>query len=72
MTRRFVLFRVEDVSGCSGTGVVADGVQFPDGVVALRWRPGPVGRPTTAVHADIASVEAVHGHGGRTHVVWLD
>lgn len=72
MTRRFVLFRTEDVSGCSGTGVVADGVQFPDGIVALRWRPGQVGRPTTTLHEDIASVEAIHGHAGRTHVVWLD
>src|SRR5579872_1239536 len=35
--RRFVLVRHEDVSGVSGTGVVAEGVAFSNGVVALQW-----------------------------------
>jgi hypothetical protein len=39
--RRFVLERDVDVSGLSGTGVVADGVVFPDGIVALHY----LGRP---------------------------
>lgn len=68
-SRRFVLERDEDVSGVSGTGTVADGVVWPDGTVALRWR-GP--RASTAVWASIADVEAVHGHDGSTRVVWLD
>jgi hypothetical protein len=67
--RRFVLVRTEDVSGVSGTGIVAHGVEFPDGTVALRWTGAYA---TTVVHDSIASVIAIHGHGGRTRVQWLD
>jgi hypothetical protein len=68
--RRFQLHRREDVSGVSGTGVVAEGVRFQDGHVAMRWVTGR--HHTTTVHASIASVKAIHGHGGRTLVKWLD
>ncbi len=67
--RAFVLERITDVSGVSGTGIVAHGVEFPDGCVALRW----VGsNPTSVVFHDngIASVQAIHGHGGKTQIVW--
>lgn len=69
--RRFHLERVEDVSGVSGVGVVAEGVQFSNGVVALHWTSE---FPTSVVfhHRGMESVEAVHGHGGKTKVVWLD
>lgn len=68
---RFELHRAQDLTGVSGVGVVADGVVFPDGVVALRWRGG---FPTSVVFHDrgIVGVEAVHGHGGATRIVWLD
>lgn len=71
MIRRFELHRTEDVSGVSGTGVVAEGVVFTDDVVALRWRSA---WPTSVVFHDrgIEAVEAVHGHGGATQIVWLD
>ena len=70
--RRFVLMRDEDVTGVSGTGVVAEGVHWTEGdVVALRWTSA---WPTSVVFHDrgIASVEAIHGHGGKTRIVWLD
>lgn len=76
--RTFTLVRTIDVSGISGTGTVAEGVEFSDGTVAVRWlidgvsevnRERGVG-PTTVVHSDIRSVEALHGHGGATQVVW--
>lgn len=71
VSRRFVLQRHHDVSGVSGTGTVADGVEFPDGTVALRWRSE---WPTSVVFHDrgVEAVEAIHGHGGNTQVVWLD
>jgi len=68
--RPFVLNRKVDATGISGTGVVAQGVEFADGVVALRW----LGDwPTSVVFHDrgYLSVEHVHGHGGNTEIVWL-
>ena len=69
--RRFQLHRRHDVSGVSGTGIVADGVLFPDGCAVLRWRKE---FPTSVVFHDrgMESIKAVHGHGGATQVVWLD
>lgn len=69
--RRFVLRRIEDVSGVSGTGIVAEGVEFSNGVVALQWTSA---FPTSVVfhQRGMESVEKVHGHGGLTEVVWLD
>lgn len=67
--RRFELHRQEDITGASGTGVVAEGVEFSTGWVALTW--------LTAVNSLvfcpwIANVEAIHGHNGATHIVWVD
>lgn len=69
--RRFVLQRDTDITGVSGTGVVAEGVEFSDGCVALRWT-GLT--PTSVVFHDrgMDSVDRVHGHSGATRVVWLD
>jgi len=65
----FVLVRDEDITGVSGTGIVAEGVEFTGGSVALRW---DTDWPTSVVFHDkgIESVEAIHGHGGKTRVVW--
>ena len=65
--RAFQLVRETDVTGVSGTGIVAEGVEFTDGTVALRW----VGKnPTSVVFHDhgIESVEAIHGHDGLTRI----
>lgn len=67
--RRFALMRDVDISAVSGTGAVADGVQFADGSVALRWRGE---HPCTSVWPDVAAVVAVHGHAGSTRVAWID
>lgn len=69
--RRFVLQRNEDVTGVSGTGIVAEGVEFSDGVVVLHW----ISQwPSSVVHYDrgMESVIHVHGHGGKTNIVWLE
>jgi hypothetical protein len=67
--RCFRLIRHHDVSGVSGTGTVAEGVQFTDGAVALRWYGD---YPTTTVWDNLDSVIAIHGHEGATEVRWLD
>lgn len=68
--KRFELFREEDVSGVSGTGVVAEGVEFSDGRVALRWLAGE--HRSTVIWDSIHSVEIIHGHDGRTIIRWMD
>lgn len=68
--RRFVLERSEDVSGVSGTGTVAEGVRFSDGIVVVRWTSSD--HRSTVVWERLESVLAIHGHDGRTIVRWLD
>lgn len=65
--RLFDLVRAEDASDVSGTGLVAWGVQFPDGVCVLRWC---VALRSTAVYASIEELEAIHGHDGKTRIEW--
>jgi hypothetical protein len=67
--RRFLLWRREDKTGVSGTGIVAEGCIFGDGTTVVRWR-GPT--RTTTVHDGIESVARVHLHGGATRVLWCD
>lgn len=63
--RLFRLIRIEDESGVSGTGHVADGVVFHDGTCALHWR---TPHTSTTVYKDIFAVRAIHGHAGKTRV----
>jgi len=65
----FGLYRHEDVTGASGTGLVATGVEFDDGTTVLRWR-GEA--PSTVVWPSLDAAQKIHGHGGRTQVVWLN
>ena len=65
----FVLVRSEDETGFSGTGMVADGVRFPDGTAVLHWR-GPLN--STTVFESLEMLEKIHGHNGKTTVVWVD
>jgi hypothetical protein len=69
--RIFRLVRDVDPTGISGTGTVAEGVEFTDGTVALRWTST---WPTSVVFHErgMESVLAIHGHGGNTRVVWVD
>lgn len=76
--KTFWLVRDEDETGISGTGVVAEGVKFLDGTTVLRWLQDGVApehqdrgvRPTTVVFESVEAVEALHGHGGKTRIVW--
>jgi hypothetical protein len=69
MMRRFTLVREEDVSGVSGTGVVAEGVLLSNNKVVLSWC-SPYHSVT--VFDTIEDLEAIHGHEGRTWIEWLD
>jgi len=64
----FGLYRHQDVTGASGTGTVAYGVRFADGTVVLRW----LGEtPSTVVWDSLDAAMRIHGHDGKTQLVWL-
>lgn len=67
--RRFDLVRDVDETGISGTGHVAEGVQWTDESVTLRWH----GEHSSVAHwRNLDHALAVHGHNGLTRVEWLD
>lgn len=63
------MHRDEDVSGVSGTGTVAAGVELPSGRVVIEWLREPSG---IVIYRDMGDAISVHGHEGRTRVVWVD
>jgi hypothetical protein len=69
LPRPFQLIRLVDHSGVSGTGVVAEGVQFSTGRVALHWVSN---EPSTTAWDSLEAMLRVHGHGGDTVLRWLE
>jgi hypothetical protein len=67
--RLFNLVRTEDVSGSSGTGVVAQGVEFDDGHAVMRWLTDTA---STAIYSSVEDIVTIHGHEGRTTVEFLE
>ncbi len=67
--RRFVMRRDEDVSGTSGTGDVAEGVVFSNGTVSLAWVSH---LQSCAYYQSLDVLEKIHGHQGKTHIVFVD
>jgi len=67
--RRFHFLRLEDVSGTSGCGRVAEGVIFSNGKVALEWLSK---HSSTNLYDSIDDVEFIHGHEGKTKIVFDD
>lgn len=67
--RRFVLNRKVDVSGVSGTGRIAEGVEWSCGKVSICW----LGTYSSSAQFDnLHQLQHLHGHGGTTTVEWLD
>ena len=72
MLRRFYIERGEDINGKSGTGRVAEGIEFDNGWIAYTWL-SP--KATVTVTNSISLVEALHSHGGdasNAKIVWID
>jgi hypothetical protein len=65
--RTFHLQRDEDATGVSGTGRVAEGVEFSDGTCCMHWL---TEHTSWAMYEGIAVIEAIHGHDGKTRVVF--
>ncbi len=66
--KRFIVHRLEDESGVSGTGVVAVGVQWPTGKCTIEWIVEP---HTQGMYDSIEDVIKIHGHNGKTVVMWM-
>lgn len=69
MLRRFHFERLEDASGVSGCGIVAEGVEFSNGHVALTWLSA---HPSINLYDNMNDVMLIHGHEGRTKIVFDD
>ena len=67
--RRFVLIRVEDLTGVSGTGEVAEGTVFSSGLAVIHWLREPF---AMGVYQSLEDVISVHGHEGRTQLQFID
>jgi hypothetical protein len=61
--RTFTLVRLNDVSGISGTGVVAEGVEFSSGNVVITWFGD---KPSVVIWESILHAMEVHCHNGNT------
>ena len=64
----FQVIRDVDHSGVSGVGLVAEGWESSDGkTVVIVWLSAT---PSVCIYSDIRHVEAIHGHGGDTRIVF--
>ncbi|MEV6523064.1 hypothetical protein AB0M43_14030 [Longispora sp. NPDC051575] len=70
--RRFALRRWDDPTGVSGLGIVGYGVAWSDDRVVLRWLGTTTGVAQFCVFDSLDDLMRVHGHGGRSEVVWVD
>lgn len=68
MLRQFILVREKDVTGTSGTGIVAEGVVFEDGQAVLKWLRKPY---SLGVYPSLKNLLDVHGHEGNTRVRFI-
>lgn len=62
---KFWLQRDEDISGTSGTGIVAEGIIFKNGKCVLSWL---TDISSICIYNDIKQLEKIHGHEGRTKI----
>ncbi|ATL72550.1 hypothetical protein CRH09_39660 (plasmid) [Nocardia terpenica] len=69
--RVFVLYRTKDLTGYSGVGIVANGVEWPDGRATIRWC--VPGKPSSTTDFDsVPDLIDIHGHDGATHVLYVE
>ncbi len=68
--RLFTLQRDQDLTGISGIGIVAEGCVFSNGRAVLMWQAR--GLESLVLHDSLENIEKIHGHDGRTRVVFMD
>ena len=77
--RRFILVRHEDETGVSGEGVIGCGIELPDESAVFMWTndsnpdgPDTLENSVYVYPGGLHDVREVHGHSGKTEVVFLD
>ena len=65
--RTFKLKRNQDLSGVSGTGIVAEGVVLSDGECVLHWLSA---FGSISIYRTMDDLVRVHGHEGASEVVY--
>jgi hypothetical protein len=68
MIRIGFIIRKEDLHGVSGTGKIAEVVEFSNGRCVVSWT-SP--HSSTNVYDNVKHVEAIHSHGGKTNIEWI-
>lgn len=66
--RLFHLVRQSDISGVSGTGVVAIGTEYPNGKCTISWLHEV---SCIGVYDSMSQLITIHGHEGRTTVAYI-
>lgn len=67
--KKFYLTRFEDVSGVSGTGRVARGIEFDDGSVIMQWN---TSHQSIGLYWSMEHLIDIHGHEGRAVIEYTD
>jgi len=74
--KKFVMIRVHDIGGSSGTGRTLDGVQFSNGRVAVSWlATGDVPATSVVVWDNFEDFKSVHidSHPqNKAKILWED
>lgn len=60
----FALIRHVDVTGISGIGKIAVGVEWPDGTCTMFW----LGTKTHGFYHDMEQIMQIHCYSGNAHV----
>lgn len=71
ITRKFKLYRKRDKTGISGTGLVAEGVQFFNDKVALTWTSSVKTMEVMDSWKDFLTIH-IHNHNNNSTIVWED
>ncbi len=64
----YKLVRTEDISGVSGTGLVAWATEYPNGWTTVSWVIKPE-CPSVVVYRTLADAIMIHGHNGATQFI---
>lgn len=67
--KTFTLIRLEDVTGISGTGIVAQGVEFDSGRCVMEWL---TAFKSIGVYQNSNELIQIHGHDGKTVMQYDD